>query len=237
MAVIVWDATGERQYELGVSKGVLYKATLTDPYGLGVAWNGLTNVTESPEGAELTELYADGIKYAALRSAETYKTTIEAYMYPDEFAECDGSVEPVDGLRLGQQKRKPFGFCYRSEVGDDVTEAGDGDYKLHLVYGASAAPSERTHGTINDSPDVGTMSWDVNTTPVAVPGYKPTSCLTVDSAKVNAAKLAALEKILYGVSAAVAVGTEGEAGYIPAVVAAEPRLPLPAEVITLLTVA
>jgi hypothetical protein len=215
----MWDATSERKYEVGVSRGVLYKATETDAYGLGVPWNGLTNVTESPEGAEITDLYADGIKYASMRSTETYKSTIEAYTYPDEFAECDGSAEPVAGLYIGQQKRKPFGFCYRTEVGDDINEAGDGDYKLHLVYGATASPSERAYATVNDSPDVETMSWEVNTVPVTVAGHKPTSCLTIASSKFTPDKMAALETILYG--------GEGEDS--------NARLPLPTEVITLMS--
>jgi len=235
MFKLVWDETGKRFYEVGVSKGVLYKATESDPYGLGVAWNGLTAVTESPEGAELTDLYADGIKYASLRSAEVYKMTVEAYTYPDEFAECDGSAEPVPGLHVGQQKRLPFGLCYRTEVGNDVNEAGDGDYKLHLVYGASASPSERAHNTVNDSPDVEAMSWEVNTTPINVTGHKPTACRTIESAKVTPAKLAALEAILYGTEAAEAVGTVGETGYVAAVAEVKPRLPLPDEVITLMT--
>ena len=229
-----WDKAGEREYEQGVSKGVLFKKTESDPYGTGVAWNGLTNVTESPEGAELTDLYADGIKYASLRSVETYKATIEAYMYPDEFAECDGSAEPVPGIRLGQQKRAPFGFCFRSEIGNDQEQAGDGDYILTLIYGASASPSERTHATINDGADVESMSWEVATTPVAVPGYKPTACMKIYSNKFTAQKMAALEAILYGKDAAAAVGVEGEPGYVAAVVATAPRLPLPAEVIALL---
>lgn len=219
MAKLIWDAVGQRKYENGVSKGVLYKATQDDPYGKGVAWNGLSQMTESPEGAELTDLYADGIKYASFRSTEIYKITAEAYTYPDEFAECDGSVEPTEGVYVGQQMRKPFGLCYRTEIGDDVNEAGDGNYKLHLVYGCTASPSERTHATINDSPDVQTMSWEINTTPVEVVGYKPSSCLTIDSSKVAAAKLTALEKILYGDESA------------------EARLPLPSEVITLLSAA
>lgn len=229
---IHWDASGERKYEIGVSKGVLYVKKDTDPYGLGVPWNGLTNVAESPEGAELNDMWADGMKYASIRSAESYKTTLEAYTYPDEFAECDGFGEPVAGLQVSQQKRSVFGLCYRSEVGDDMNEAGDGDYKLHLIYGASAAPSERTHATINDSPDVEAMSWEISTTPVEVPNFKPSACLTIESAKFtgeNAALLTALEGILYGKDA---VGSEGSEGYIAAV---DPRLPMPAEVITLLT--
>lgn len=230
-----WDKAGEREYEQGVSKGVLFKKTESDPYGTGVAWNGLTNVTESPEGAELTDLYADGIKYASLRSVETYKATIEAYMYPDEFAECDGSAEPVPGIRLGQQKRAPFGFCFRSEIGNDQEQAGDGDYILTLIYCASASPSERTHATINDGEDdVESMSWEVATTPVAVAGYKPTACMKIHSNKFTAQKMAALEAILYGKDAAAAVGVEGEPGYVAAVVATAPRLPLPTEVIALL---
>ena len=234
MSKLAWDIAGEREYEQGVSNGVLYKKKATDQYGLGVAWNGLVNVTESPEGAELTDLYADGIKYASLRSVETYKATIEAYMYPDEFAECDGSAEPLPGIRLGQQKRAPFGFCFRSEIGNDQEQAGDNDYVLTLIYGASAAPSERTHATFNESSDVETMSWEVNTTPVAVPGYKPTACMKIYSSKFTTQKMAALETILYGKDAVAASGTEGEAGYVAPVAAVDPRMPLPSEVIALL---
>jgi hypothetical protein len=243
MAKIVWDAVGERKFEAGVSKAVLYKKTLTDPYGLGVPWNGITAITDSPEGAEPNDMYADGIKYGSIRSAEIAKLTIEAYTYPDEFAECDGFAEPVEGLRLKQQTRKPFGLCYRSEEGSDTEEIGNGDYKLYLVYGAIASPAERPHNTINDSPEAETMSWEVDTTPVPVTGYKSTATLEIDSSKFTPEKMAALEAILYGkdaVDAVAASGTEGQPGYVPAVAAVaavEPRLPLPAEVITLMTAA
>ena len=246
MSKVVWDVAGERDYEQGVSKVVLYKKTTTDPYGLGVAWSGVTQLAESPEGAELTDLYADGIKYASLRSVENYKATLEAYTFPDEYAECDGSAEPVPGIRLGQQKRVPFGLSLRSEIGNDQEQAGEGDYILTLIYGVGAMPSERTHATINDGADVEAMSWELNTTPVAVAGYKPTSCMKIYSSKFTPDKMAALEDILYGkdavaaIPAVPAVGVEGEAGYVPAVpevpavAATVARLPLPAEVITLM---
>ena len=224
MAKLVWDSVGERVYETGVSKAVLYVTEDNGEYGEGVAWNGLTAFTESPSGADMTDLWADGIKYASIRAAEVFGCTIEAYTYPDEYSECDGSAQPVPGLYLGQQKRKIFGFSCRTEVGNDTNGLNDVDrYKLHLVYGASSAPSEKAYSTINDSPDAMTMSWEISTTPVEVPGYKPTASLTIDSTKFDPSKLAMLEEILYGKDAVESVEA------VPA------RLPLPAEVITILT--
>lgn len=211
MSKLVWDKTGERLYETGVKQGVLYLLGSTGTYTKGVAWNGLTNVTESPSGAEATPLYADDIKYLNLMSTEELGGTIEAYTYPDEFAECDGSASLADGVYIGQQARKTFGFCYRTTLGNDVDNNNYG-YKLHLVYGALASPSEKAYSTINDSPEAITFSWEFSTTPVNVTGHKPTASITIDSTKVDAAKLAELETILYG-------DTEAEA-----------RLPLPDEV-------
>ena len=196
MSKLVWDNTGERLYETGVSKGVLYIPT-GGVYSKGVAWNGLTAVTESPSGAEATPLYADDIKYLNLMSNEEFGCTIEAYTYPDEFAECDGSASLVDGVYIGQQARKTFGFCYRTVLGND-TESNDHGYKLHLVYGCLAAPSEKSYATINDSPEAITFSWEVTTTPVNVTGHKPTACITIDSTKADPTKLATLEAKLYG---------------------------------------
>lgn len=214
MAKIVWDEVGKRIYETGVSKGVLYVQTDEGSYGKGVAWNGLTAVNESPSGAEPTPLYADDIKYLELTSAEEFGASIEAYTYPDEFEQCDGSASPADGVVIGQQPRKAFGLCYKTVKGNDVKN-NDYGYKLHLIYGAKAAPSEKAYQTINDSPEAITFSWEVTTTPVNVTGFKPTSCLTIDSTKVNAEKLKQLEDQLYG--------TEAE----------EPKLLLPDEVINL----
>nr|DAJ42751.1 MAG TPA: tail tube protein [Caudoviricetes sp.] len=216
MPKIVWDNTGERLYETGVRNGVLYPIQTDGTYSKGVAWNGLISVTESPSGAEATPLYADDIKYLNLISAEEYGSTIEAYTYPDEFAECDGSASIATGVNIGQQPRKTFGMCYRTVVGNDVENDNYG-YKLHLVYGALAAPSEKAFSTINDSPEAITFSWEVSTTPVNVTGFKPTASLTIDSTKVDAAKLASLEAILYG--------SESE----------EARLPLPDEIATLMS--
>ena len=196
MSKLVWDNTGERLYETGVSKGVLYIPT-GGVYSKGVAWNGLTAVTESPSGAEATPLYADDIKYLNLMSNEEFGCTIEAYTYPDEFAECDGSASLVEGVYIGQQARKTFGFCYRTVLGND-TESNDHGYKLHLVYGCLAAPSEKSYATINDSPEAITFSWEVSTTPVNVTGHKPTACITIDSTKADPTKLATLEAKLYG---------------------------------------
>lgn len=214
MAKLEWDKSGERLFETGVNKGVLYVQEGTT-YPKGVAWNGLTAVTESPSGAEATALYADDIKYLNLTSAEEFGGTIEAYMYPDEFKACNGETDLVAGVSIGQQSRKPFGFCYRTTIGSD-TEGNEHGYKLHLIYGALASVSEKAYATINDSPEAITFSWEFSTTPVNVTGHKPTSLLTVDSTKVDSAKLAALENVLYG--------SEN----------AEARLPLPDEVVTLL---
>ena len=214
MSKIVWDQTGERLYETGVKQGVLYIPT-SGVYSKGVAWNGLTAVTESPSGAEATALYADDIKYLNLMSAEEFACTIEAYTYPNEFAECDGSASLAMGVNIGQQPRKTFGLCYRTTVGNDTDSNAHG-YKLHMVYGCLAAPSEKAYATINDSPEPITFSWEVSTTPVNVTGHKPTALLTIDSTKADPTKLAALEKILYG-------DTD-----------AEPRLPLPDEIATLM---
>lgn len=224
---LVWDQTGEKLYETGVDRGVLYLLDNTGKYSNGVAWNGLTAVTESPSGAEATAIYADNIKYLNLVSAEEFGCTIEAYTYPDEFAECDGSANLVDGggVVIGQQNRKIFGLCYRTLVGNDVN-ANDHGYKLHLIYGCQASPSERAYSTVNDSPEAITFSWEINTTPVNVAGdFKPTACITIDSTKCDPDCLASLEEILYGQDA----GAEGT----PAAVA--PRLPLPDEVKTVMT--
>ena len=220
MAKIEWDKTGERLYETGVKNGVLYVQE-GGTYGKGVAWNGLTAVTESPSGAEATPLYADDIKYLNLLSTEEFGATIEAYTYPDEFAACDGSAALADGVMIGQQARKTFGLCYRTTIGND-TEGNDHGYKLHIIYGALAAPSEKAYATINDSPEAITFSWEVTTTPVKVTGAKPTASITIDSTKADPTKLAALEDVLYG--------KDGEPGN-------EPRLPLPDEIKTLMTAA
>lgn len=218
MAALVWDQTGERYYETGTKKGVVYPYNTTSKsYDKGVAWNGLTAFTESPSGAEETALYADDIKYGSMRSAEDYGFTIEAYTYPDEFAKLDGTASPVEGVYLGQQNRGVFGFSCVTTIGNDVSnEAG---YKLHLVYGATASPSEKSYATINDSPEAITLSWECTTNPVNVTGFDPVASLTIDSTKVDATKLQALEKILYG-------SAEPDT---------TPRLPLPNEVITLLS--
>lgn len=197
MAKLVWDQTGERLYETGVKQGVLYPQASGGTYPKGVAWNGLTNITESPSGAEATALYADDIKYLNLISTEELGGTIEAFTYPDEFAECDGSASIATGVYIGQQNRKSFGLCYRTTLGNDVDSNAHG-YKLHLVYGALASPSEKAYATINDSPEAITFSWEFKTTPVNVSGFKPTANIIIDSTKVDAEKLAALEKILYG---------------------------------------
>ena len=220
MAKLVWDKTGDRLYETGVKNGVLYIPT-SGVYSKGVAWNGLTAVTESPSGAEATALYADDTKYLSLMSAEEFGATIEAYTYPDEFAACDGSAELADGVMIGQQKRSTFGLCYKTTIGND-TEGNDHGYKLHIIYGAQAKPSERAYASINDSPDAITFSWEITTTPVNVTGAKPTASLVIDSTKADPSKLAALEDILYG--------KDGEP-------ASEPRLPLPDEIKSLMTAA
>lgn len=196
MARIVFDQTGERFYETGVKNGVLYVQG-AEGYGVGVAWNGLTAITETPSGAESTPLFADDMKYLELFSAEEFGATIEAYTYPEEFEECDGSASLADGVTIGQQNRSSFGLCYKTVVGNDVLGNNLG-YKLHLIYGAKAAPSEKAYQTINDSPEAITFSWEVTTTPVNVTGFKPTSCLIIDSTRVDAEKLAAIEDKLYG---------------------------------------
>nr|DAR29856.1 MAG TPA: tail tube protein [Caudoviricetes sp.] len=197
MAKLVWDETGKRLYETGVSKGVLYVQADDGTYGNGVAWNGLTAVNESPSGAEATPLYADDIKYLELTSTEEYGASIEAYTYPEEFEQCDGSAELGAGVIIGQQPRKAFGFCYRTLIGNDVKN-NDYGYKIHIVYGAKAAPSEKAYQTVNDSPEAITFSWELTTTPVNVAGHKPTACVTIDSTKVDAAKLTSIEEALYG---------------------------------------
>lgn len=215
MAKIVWDESGKRLYETGVKNGVLYIQDESGAYTNGVAWNGLTAVTESPSGAEATPLYADDIKYLELFSAEEFGATIEAYTYPEEFEACDGSASLGKGVTIGQQDRKTFGLCYRTVLGNDV-KSNEYGYKLHLIYGAKAAPSEKGYQTINDSPEAITFSWEVTTTPVNVAGFKPTASVTIDSTKVDATKLKAIEDLLYG--------TETD----PA------KLPLPDELKTLL---
>lgn len=226
---IEWDKTGERRYETGVDRGVLYpeKATAAaditagKAYKGGVAWNGLTSVTESPSGAEANDIYADNIKYATLRSAETLGGTIEAYMYPDEFSACNGEATPtgLNGVYVGQQTRKPFGFCYRSDVGDDSESSIDTEtnYKLHLWWNCTASPSERQYQTINESPDAMTMSWEISTTPVTMSttGMKPTASMTIDTSKleggVTNAKFVALLEVLYGTND----GSTITPGYLP----------------------
>lgn len=202
MAVLEWDKTGERLWENGVDHGVLYVQNDDGTYANGVVWNGLTGVTESPDGAEATDLWADNIKYASMRSAETFGATIEAYTYPDAFAACDGSSEPVAGVRVGQQKRKPFGFVFRTNVGNDTATESDDGYKIHIIYNATASPSERAYETVNDSPDAITFSWEITTTPVTVTGYKPVSTITIDSTKFTTtalkAKLTTVENKLFG---------------------------------------
>lgn len=206
MAVLEFDKLGEHIYETGVEKGVLYPFA-AGAYGTGVAWNGLINVTESPSGAEPTPLYADNIKYLNLMSVEEFGASIEAYTYPDEFAECDGSAALGVGVSIGQQTRKPFGMCYKTKIGNDIL-GEDYGYKLHLIYGCMAKPSEKAHATTSDSPEAATFSWELTTTPIAVPGFKPTASLTIDSTKVTAAKLAAIEAKLYGTTDANTVSEE-----------------------------
>ena len=223
MSKLVWDKTGERFYETGVEKGVLYPFK-EGAYSSGVVWNGLTSVSESPSGGEPTALYADNIKYLELMSTEEFGATIEAYTYPDEFMPCDGSAEISKGVVIGQQKRSTFGLSYVTKIGNDI-DGSDYGYKIHLIYGAKAKPSEKGYETINDSPDAITLSWEISTTPVEVSakGFKPTASVTIDSTKVKADELAALEAILYGTDA----GPSGT----PA--ATEPRLPLPDELATI----
>ena len=217
MAKLIWDADGERRYENGVDHGVLYPRSNTGDYPLGVAWNGLTAVTESPEGAESTVSYADNIPYVSMQSAEIWKGTIEAFTFPDEFIPCDGAAVVVDGLVLGQQKRQSFGFSYRTRIGNDVTP--NAGYKIHIVYGALAAPSEKANSTINESPEPMTFSWEVSTTPTPVTGHDALSTLTLISTDLDPVKLTELENILYGTT-----GTPGTVA----------RLPKPDEIIALL---
>lgn len=218
MSKLVWDQSGKHLYETGVDHGVLYPIQTGGVYSKGVAWNGLTAVTESPSGADVNNIYADNMKYLGLVGAEKFGATVEAYTYPDEFAECDGSVELVKGATIGQQNRKVFGMVYRTVIGNDV-DGNEHGYKLHLIYGATAAPSEKAYNTINEDPEAITFSWELSTTPVNVTGHKPTASLTIDSTKADPTKLAELEKILFG-------DTE-----------TEPRLPLPDEIAQLLNVA
>lgn len=208
---LTWDDAGKRLYETGVKQGVFYPQDDNGTYPKGIAWNGLTAVTESPEGAEPTPLYADDIKYLNLLSTEEFKATVEAYTYPDEFAECDGSGSLVEGVTIGQQDRKTFGLSYRTSLGNDV-KGNEYGYKLHIVYGCLAAPSEKAYATVNDSPEAITFSWEVSTTPVNVTGFKPTASLTLNSVKLGATKMKAIEDVLYGSSTA------------------EARLPLPDEI-------
>lgn len=223
MGRIKWDQTGERVYKTGVDRGVVYPM-VDGAYPKGAAWNGLTAVNESPSGAESNKQYADNIAYLNLISAEEFAATIEAFFYPDEFAACDGSLELAPGVSVRQQTRKPFGLCYRTLLGND-TEGTDYGYEIHCVYNGIAAPSEASNGTVNDSPEAANMSWEVSTTPVEVPGGKPTAHLIVNSTKVDAAKLKAFEDVIYGKDSAE--DTE----------ATEPRLPLPAEIATIFAVA
>lgn len=218
MAKLKWDATGEKLFETGVDHAVLYPVNDSGEYSPGVAWNGITQVSETPDGAEPQNQYADNIKYLSLMSAEELNGTIEAYTYPDEWNLCDGNAELAKGVIIGQQARKTFGLCYRTKIGNDV-DGQDHGYKLHLLYGAKASPSERTYETINDSPEPITFSWEYNTVPVGVTGHNATSLLTIDSTKVDSDKLAALEEILYGSDDS----TDGD-----------PRMPLPDEIIALL---
>ena len=215
MPKLLWDQTGQRLYETGVNKGVIYPQSSNGLYQKGVAWNGLTAVTESPSGAEATPLYADNTKYLNLVSAEEFGATIEAYMYPDEFAVCNGETSLVDGVSIGQQARSAFGLSYQTLIGNDVDSNNHG-YKIHIIYGALAAPSERAYSTVNDSPEAITFSWEISTTPVEVTGFKPTATLIIDSTKVEAEAMAAIEKVLYG---------DGET---------DARLPLPDEVLSII---
>ena len=222
MAKLVWDEAGKHVYETGVSKGVLYVMSNTPgTYEKGVAWNGLSSVSESPTGAEVSAIYADNIKYLNLMSREEFEGSIEAYTYPDEFMACDGSASPEDakGFVVGQQDRKTFAFCYQTKVGNDLNpEAG---YKIHIIYGALASPSERSYETVNDSPEAMTFSWDITTTPVAVTGFKPTAHVELDSTKIEKTKLEKIEAKLYG--------TDEPSG--------EPTLLMPDEIIGMLKAA
>lgn len=208
MSKLVWDQAGQKLYENGVDQGVLFVQSANGTYQSGVAWNGLTAVNQSPSGGDANPLYADNIKYLDLRSAEDFGATVEAYTYPDEFAVCDGSAEIAPGVMAGQQARRSFGFSYRTLIGND-TEGDAHGYKIHIIYNATVSPSEKSYGTVNDSPDAINFSWELTTTPIAVTGFKPTAHIEIDSTKVDSAKLTTLENLLYG--------TEN----------AEPTLPLP----------
>lgn len=223
MSKLIWDKVGERLYETGVDHGVLFPMGKTGAYEKGVAWSGLTAINESPSGGEANPFYADNIKYLNIMSAEDYGFSIEAYTYPDEWAACDGSAEIAPGVIAGQQNRRVFGLAYRTLIGND-TEGQDHGYKLHLVYGAQASPSGRDHGTVNESPEPTAMSWDATTTPIEVPGFKPTAHLVIDSTKTSAEKMKTLEEILYGKDATSPDASDG----------VDPRLPLPAEIIELM---
>lgn len=213
--IITWDELEKRTYELGVSKGVIYRPDDSGVYNKAEAWNGLINVTENPSGADTTKMMADNIEYAALRATESYGGSIEAYMYPDLFAECDGQKEIAKGVWIGQQNREVFGLCYRTEIGS-AAKGQNAGYKLHLVYGLTASPAEKSHDTINESPDAATMQWDVEASPVSVPGFRPTANLTISSLDFDTSAMTALEKVLYGSSSAAA------------------KLPLPDEVKTIM---
>lgn len=213
---LVWDQSGERRYETGVDHCALYVRDSSGKYPKGVAWNGITSITESPSGAEPTALYADNIKYLNILSNEDYAATLEAYMYPDEFKPCNGEAELVDGVSIGQQARTAFGLAYRTKIGNDVDNQEHG-YELHIVYNCLAAPAEEAHSTVNDSPEGMTMSWSISTTPVEISGKKPSATIVIDSTKADTTKLAALEKVLFG-------SDEADA-----------RLPLPDEIVTLMT--
>lgn len=216
---LTWDATGERYFEMGVSKGVLFVMGSAGTYGAGVAWNGLSTITESPEGAEPSDIWADNIKYATLRSTETFSGTIEAYTYPDEFNACNGEATLVEGATIGQQSRATFGLCYRTEIGSDTASDGTAGYKLHFLYGLTASPSEKAYASINDSPEAIAFSWEVSSTPVTVTsisGAKPTSTVVVDSRTADSTKLRELEKMVYGDTATTS------------------KLPTPDEIYTLL---
>lgn len=220
--LLEWDKVGERTYETGVDRGVLYPQ-VSGAYPEGVAWNGLTSVSESPSGAESTALYADNMKYLNLKSAEEFGATIECYTYPPEWKKCDGQAELAAGVTIGQQTRQNFGFCYRTKKGND-TEGEDYGYLLHLIYGCSASPSEKSYETINDSPDAITFSYEITTTPINVDGHKPTAVITIDSTEVDAGKLKDLEDILYGTAAVTGETPTAEV---------KARLPLPDEIVTL----
>lgn len=227
MSKLIWDETGKKFYETGVEHGVLYVRESDGTYPNGVPWNGLINVTESPSGAESTPIWADNQKYLNLVSAEEFGASVEAYTYPEEFAECDGSKEIAPGVYVGQQSRKIFGMSYRTIIGNDV----EGDvygYKIHLIYGALASPSEKGYATVNDSPEAITFSWELSTTPVPVPDAKATACITIDSTKTTADKMKALEDILYGTNGTPAGPSTSE---IPPT---SPRLPLPEEIIAIM---